>query len=213
MVMSILHWKLLSNIIATRYCLAEIISTENGNMYDWPRTPAGGTATLTCPFNASELVLRNCSDEGFWQSYSEDGCNTVKDALDELNSSFANVRLLYIIGEGRYRELGEGGEAIVISTCGVFRLYPFPNLITPILLWIHNEDAWSGFWSTEAYLLKMLNTTIIVKQYIVLISMAWLCKGGTAPTSGCLGGGGGECPGSPPPPPPPPHVHSLSYNI
>ena len=36
--------------------------------------------------------MRNCSGEGFWQSYSEDGCNTVKELLDELSSSFANVR-------------------------------------------------------------------------------------------------------------------------
>ena len=96
MVLSIIYTEseILLSTIATRYCLAEIISTENGNMYEWPRTLAGETATLTCLFNASELVIRNCSDQGFWQNISEDGCNTVKELLDELRSSFANVRLL-----------------------------------------------------------------------------------------------------------------------
>ena len=41
------------------------------------------------------------------------------------------------IGGGRYQELGEGG-ALVISVCRIFRPYPFPYLIAPILLWIHN---------------------------------------------------------------------------
>ena len=75
-----------------RYCDAETVSTVSGITYSWPRTLGGETASVTCPVNSNVLVIRNCSNEGSWQTFTEEGCESVNEQLDRLNSSFTNVR-------------------------------------------------------------------------------------------------------------------------
>ena len=86
--------------IDARYCDAESGSIKNGISYSWPRTLGGETASVTCPVNSSVLVMRNCSSEGLWQTFTDDGCETVNEQLDGLSSSFTNVRRVLIWGWG-----------------------------------------------------------------------------------------------------------------
>ena len=78
--------------IDARYCDAETVSIEFGIAYSWPRTLGGETASVTCPVDSNVIVMRNCSMEGLWQTFPEDGCETVNEQLDRLDSSFTNVR-------------------------------------------------------------------------------------------------------------------------
>ena len=78
-------------------CDAETTSSENGITYSWPRTFGGETASLMCPTRSIVLVMRNCSSDGLWQMVADDGCDTVNEQLNQLNESFANVRLCLIM--------------------------------------------------------------------------------------------------------------------
>ena len=83
------------------YCEAETVSTENRITYSWPKTLGGETAMITCPLNNSNvsMVMRNCSDEGLWYSFNDDGCDIDSQQLDGsgINGSSTNVRVHIII--------------------------------------------------------------------------------------------------------------------
>ena len=76
-------------------CDSEIISTESGITFSWPKALGGETATFTCPENGSHnLVMRNCTSNGLWQPFPEKECGVNTDGqLDGQNTSFTKVRL------------------------------------------------------------------------------------------------------------------------
>ena len=67
--------------------------------FSWPKTLGGKTATFTCPENGSHnLVMRNCTSNGLWQPFPENGCSMNTDGqldgqLDGQNTSFTKVTL------------------------------------------------------------------------------------------------------------------------
>ena len=85
---------ILDIVTVVRYCDAETTSTENGITYSWPRTLGGETVSVTCPTRYNVSVMRDCSSEGLWQTVADDGCDSVKEQLNMLSPSFANVSII-----------------------------------------------------------------------------------------------------------------------
>ena len=74
-------------------CEAEVIRSQTGTTYEWPRTIIGDIATFRCPLieNRMEIVSRRCGAFGVWEAFNEEACGVVNEQLNQLNNSFNNV--------------------------------------------------------------------------------------------------------------------------
>ena len=75
-----------------RRCSAETIPSKSGTTYTWPETVEGNAATFNCPLSPTVSVARTCGAGGVWEPFNEEACGVVNEQLNQLNSSFSNVR-------------------------------------------------------------------------------------------------------------------------
>ena len=64
--------------------------------FDWPETPRNSIAVYTCPNNLHFSVSRECSAEGVWQNFNEQGCGMLTEELEMITTTTQNVCIIYI---------------------------------------------------------------------------------------------------------------------
>ena len=79
--------------LARRRCEAEVVESTSGTTYTWPGTFEGNAASFMCPLSPAVSVNRTCGVGGVWEPFNEEACGVVNEQLNQLNSSFNNVRL------------------------------------------------------------------------------------------------------------------------
>ena len=70
----------------------ETIWSTSGTTYMWPDTFEGDAAMFSCPLSPTVSVARTCGAGGVWEPFNEEACGVVNEQLNQLNSSFNNVR-------------------------------------------------------------------------------------------------------------------------
>ena len=70
----------------------ETIRSTSGTTYTWPDTFEGDVAMFSCPLSPTVSVARTCGAGGVWEPFNEETCGVVNEQLNQLNSSFNNVR-------------------------------------------------------------------------------------------------------------------------